>query len=419
IDPDADPVAAMNAIDSMLTNDYPGLETCVTTYLNQRFREVTTEQGGENLVVRVYGRFYDILEKKAKEVIQNISKVAGVVDPKIERPVFEPTVEIEVFIPQAASQGIKPGDVRRAAATMVAGITAGNLFEEQKIFDVVVWGKSDKRDSIEDIKNMHIDTPSGKLVRLKDVADVRLKPNPQIIPHDAVSRYVDIVTEVDGRSLGGVTKDIDERLAKMRFPIEHHVEVLGEAMQRETNHRIFLGFIIAAWVAVFFLIQSRFSSWRLANLLFLLLPVALAGSVLAAILLPQTPSVLSLAGALVIVIISLRGSILLLTRYQHLEHEEGISFGPDLILLGSEQRFAPILLSTLGISLVMMPLFLSGTISGLEITAPLTAIIFGGLIAAALLNLFILPVLYLRFAENTKPEDLGLESHVAPKHNFV
>ncbi|MDI6777215.1 MAG: efflux RND transporter permease subunit [Syntrophales bacterium] len=413
-----DHTATINAIKKLFNKGYPELKSMVTTYPNHRYREVAAEHGGDDLVVRVYGRFYDILEEKAEEIIKNISNVAGVVDPQIKLPVFEPTVEIEVLIPEAAAQGLKPGDVRRAAATMVAGITAGNLFEEQKIFDVVVWGESDKRDSLSDINEMPIETPNGNLVRLKDVADVRLLPNPSIIEHDAVSRYVDIIVGVQGRSLGEVTKDIEKRLAKINFPIEHHVEVLGEAVQRETKGRIFLGYIIAALIVVFFLLQSRFSSWRLASMLFLLLPLGLAGSVMAAILLPNTPSILSLMSGLAVAVITARGSILLITRYQHLEHKESKVFGPDLVLLGSEQRFGAILLSTLAIVLVTVPLLISRMVSGLELVVPIAAILFGGLLAATLLNLFVLPVLYLRFGANTKPEDLGLESSQSSELDF-
>ncbi len=121
------------------------------------------------------------------------------INPQLKLPAVEPTVEIEVDIPKAAAKGVKPGDVRRAAATMLSGITAGNLFEQQKIFDVVVWADPEKRENLGNIKDLLIDAPKDEQVRLGDVADVRIRPKPSDIKHDAVSRYVDVVAKVQGR----------------------------------------------------------------------------------------------------------------------------------------------------------------------------------------------------------------------------
>lgn len=407
IDTDAS-AATISAVKKMLAEGYPGVQSTVTTYLDQRIREVTAGTD-DDLVVRVYGRDYDILNGKAEEVAMSISGVAGVVDAQVQYPVVEPTVEIEVFIPKAAAKGLKPGNVRRAAATMLSGITAGNLFEEQKIFDVIVRAEPDLRESLTSIRQLLIDTPSGNQVRLIDVADVRLRPNPSVIKHDAVSRYVDVTAQVQGRPLNAVTADVEARLAGMSFPAEHHVEVLGEAAQRQTTNRNLLGYSIAVLVTVFFLLQARFSSWGIATLLFALLPVPLAGAALAAFLLPGTLSVLSLMGGLTVLAVAVRGSILLVARYRRLEHEEGEAFGPDLVLHGSQQRFRATVMSTLGTALLLFPLLVYGTVSGLEIVAPLAAVVFGGLLTAALLNLFVLPPLYLRFAAGAAPpEALGL-----------
>jgi Cu/Ag efflux pump CusA len=406
IDPAADYAATVGAVKRLLAEGYPGLRTTVTTYPDMRIREVTA--GTEHdLVVRVYGRDYKVLREKAEELAKSISGVAGVVDPQVKLPALEPTVEVEVDVPKAAANGMKPGDIRRAAATMVSGITAGTMFEEQKIFDVVVWGKPDKRDSLTSIRELLIDTPGGQ-VRLEDLADVRIRPNPSVIKHDAVSRYMDVTAQVRGRSLDAVTGDVKARIKGMTFPAEHHVEVLGEAAERRTTQRYLLTYAIAALVAVFFLLQARFSSWRLAALLFALLPVPLAGAALAASLLPGIPSVLSLMGGLTVLAVAVRGGILLIARYRRLEQEEGEAFGPDLVLRGSRQRFGAIMLSTLAAAVTLVPLLVYGAVSGLEIVAPLAAVVLGGLLAAALLNLFVLPALYLRFGVGARPEASGV-----------
>ena len=177
---------------------------------------------------------------------------------------------------------------------------------------------------------------------------------------------------------------------------------------RQTTQRYLLIYAIAALVAVFFLLHARFSSWRLAALLFALLPVPLAGAALAASLLPDTPSVLSLMGGLTVLAVAVRGGILLIDRYRRLEQEEGQAFGFDLVLRGSRQRFGAITLSTLAAAVSLVPLLVYGAVAGLEIVAPLAAVVLGGLLAAALLNMFVLPALYLRFGVGARPEVSGL-----------
>ena len=118
----------------------------------------------------------------------------------MELPLEEPQVEIEVKMDAAKQYGIKPGDVRRAAATLLSGIEVGYLFEEQKVFDVVVWGVPETRQSLSSIQNLLIDAPNGSRVLLKDVADVRIVPSPTVIKREAVARYVEVAATVAGRS---------------------------------------------------------------------------------------------------------------------------------------------------------------------------------------------------------------------------
>jgi len=411
IDDAADYDATVAAINAAI-HGYPGLRAEVSAYANLRIREVTADSV-DDLVVRVYGRDYEVLAAKAEMVAKSIAEVGGVVSPQVRLPAVEPTVEIEVFVTKAAAGGVKPGDVRRAAATMLSGITAGNLFEGQKIFDVVVWSDPEKRENLANIKDILVDGPEDAQVRLGDVADVRIRPNPSVIKHDAVSRYVDVTSRVQGRSLEAVTSDVEGRLKQISFPSEHHVEVLGDAAERQSVQRNLLGYAITAALAVLFLLQAAFSSWRLAFLYFVLLSVPLAGAALAALAFRDAMSVLSFMGGLAVLAVAVRGGILLISRYQGLEHE-GEAFGPDLVLHGSRERFGAIVLSTVAAALTLVPLLAYGAVAGLEIVTPMAAVVLGGLLAGATLNLFVVPALYLRFAR-PRPEASSREAHQAPQ----
>jgi CzcA family heavy metal efflux pump len=393
IDPRADYDATATAV-TRVAGAYPGLRPEVLTYPDQRLRQVAATGTQAPLVVRVYGNDYRVLRAKAQEILQLVAGVDGVSRPSVRLPAVEPAVEVEVSVTKAARYGVKPGDIRRAAAHVLSGTIAGTLFEEQKVFDVVVWGMPGKRDSLTDIHQLLIDTPSGRQIRLDDVADVRVRPNPMDIKHDAVSRYVDVVADVRGRSLGSVTQEVQGLLRQVTFPLEHHSEVLGDFAQQQRDRRRALSWFLAAGIATFFLLQACFGSWRLASLLFLLLPVAMAGGVLAAALAGNAMSTVALMGLLAVLAIAVRGGILQIRQYRDLEREDAT--GADVVLRGARQRFGPTVTAAVATALALAPLLVLGSGPGLEIAQPLATVMLGGLVTTMLVNLFVLPVLYLR-----------------------
>ena len=407
IDPRADLPRTVAAVSRVL-NGYPGLAHSLATYPEERIRRL---QSGEDepVVVRVYGENLQVLQAKAQEVARAIAGVRGVVAPHVNAQSTEPTVEIETNLAAAQRHRIKPGDVRRAAATLLSGITVGNLFEEQKVFDVVVWGEPSVRHSLTSIQDMLIDTPAGGRVRLGDVATVRIRPNPTAIRHDAVSRYVDVVAGIHGRSLGAVTHDVEQRVRDIQFPLEHHAEVLRASAERHEARLQVLSIAVAAAVGILLLLQAAFGSWRLATLVFLTLPLALVGGGLAALAFTRggMTSLGSIAGFLAVLAIALRNGVLLIRHYQDLE-QGGEEFGAGLVLRGAEQRAAPVALTALTVALGLLPLLWFGGIGGLDVVRPLAAVLLGGLVTSTAVGLVVLPFLYLQFAprRRTDPSDL-------------
>src|SRR6266511_634718 len=236
VDPSADYDRTVAAIQEVV-GGYAGLDGEVLTYPKQRIDDLLSGSD-DGLVVRVYGQDLDVLRSKAEEVRQLLSGIDGTANQQVERLVEEPTLEIELALAKAQQVGIKPGDVRRAAATMLSGILVGNLFEEQKVFDVVVWGAPQVRSSLTSIRELMVDLPGGGQVQLGEVADVRVKPALSVIRHDNVSRRLDVTVSVSGRSLGSVVSDVEAALRNFPFPLEYHAEVLADRADRQaTQHR--------------------------------------------------------------------------------------------------------------------------------------------------------------------------------------
>jgi Cu/Ag efflux pump CusA len=390
IDPGADYDTTRAAIQAVV-NGYPGLQHNVQTYMNEKSSDVVAGSN-DTIDVRVFGKDWDTLRAKAAEVEKALAGVKGIVASHTKLPVQQPTLEIEVDLAAAQRYGIKPGDVRRAAATMLSGLQVGSLFEEQKVFDVVVWSTPASRTSLTSIQDLMVDTPSGGRVRLGDVAHVRIAAIPSVIRHEAVSRYVDVTARVKGRNLGAVASDIESRLQTIQYPLEYHAEVLANYAQQQADQTRLASLVVVALIAVFFLLQAALGSWRLAGLAFLTLPLALVGGLLA---IRGVISLGSLAGFLLVLGIAARNGIMLISHFQHLERYEGETFGAALIVRGARERLSPILVTPLAIGLGLVPALILGDTPGLEIVRPMAIVVLGCLVTLTLLNLFVVPAIYL------------------------
>ncbi|MDQ6879194.1 MAG: efflux RND transporter permease subunit [Candidatus Dormibacteraeota bacterium] len=379
-----------------VVQSYPGLYRDVQTYLNERIEEVLT--GAKSpIVIRIYGQDLTVLRSKAAQVQHQIASIKGIVDDHVDLQVDTPQIQVEVDLVKAAKYGLKPGDVRRAASTLIAGEEVGDIFRAGKAYDVVVWSTPATRASVVGISELPLDTTSGVRVRLGDVAQVSVQPVPNLIARENGSRRIDVVADIRGRDLGSVVKDINKALAGVDLSHGYRAQLLGEFTERQAaQDRLFRTALIAA-AAIFILLQTAFGSWRLATLTFLTLPMALAGGVLAAYLSGGVISLGSLLGFFTVFGIAARNGILLINHCQHLERREGQSFGPALVLRGARERLSPILMTSLATGLAMVPLVVLGDQPGQEVEYPMALVILGGILTSTLLNLFVVPSLYLRF----------------------
>ena len=390
-----------------MVEGYPGLYRDVQTYLKERIREVLTG-AGEAIVVRVFGPDLDVLRDKAEEVRAALADISGLVNLHKELIVEVPHIQVTVNLDEARRYGLKPGDVRRASAHLMAGEEVGDIFIGGRTYDVHVWTAPEARHSVDSVRDLLIDTPTGQRVRLADVADISILPTPNIIKREASSRRIDVQANVKGRDLAAVAEDVQARLQRMMFPLGYYAVLQGEyAELRAARGRLQL-FAALALVAIFILLRQSFDSWRLAALSFLTLPSALVGGVLAAWLAGGVISLGSLIGFLTVLGIAARNGIIMINHFQHLERHEGEAFGLGLVLRGASERLRPILMTTGAAGLAILPLVIFGDLPGHEIEFPMAVVILGGLVTSTLLNLFILPALYLRFGRDTALPAEGL-----------
>ncbi len=396
IEPDAPYKQTVQKIQQVV-DGYPGLYRDLLTYLKERIKEVLTGASA-SIVVRVYGEDLEVLREKGKEISQAIGDIPGVADLKVEPQVLVPQIQVRLR-PQAAAQfGLAAADVRRAAVTLVKSTKVGELYDAQKVFDVVVWGDESTRADVHALQGVLIDTPGGGHVPLGDVADVYLAPSPNEIKRESTSRRIDVTCNVKtDADLGTIAREIERRVRALPFDRGYHPEFLGEYAARvESRNRLF-ALAGLCLVGILLLLQADFRSWRLALLVFLTLPFALIGGVIGAFLGGGVLSLGSLVGFVTVLGIAARNGIMLVSHYRHLETEEGEPFAAGLALRGAEERLSPILMTALCAGLGLLPLVLTGNRPGHEIEYPLAVVIVGGLFTSTLLNLLLLPTLYLHF----------------------
>ena len=400
IDPAVDYDKTLAAVHEVVEG-YPGIVRDVQTYLKERIREVLTGSS-DAVVVRLYGDDLALLRSKAAEIQTIFEQTEGTVAPHTALQKDIPQLDIEVDLEKAQSYGLKPGDVRRQAATLVAGEEVGDVYRGGKAYDVQVWSPPEVRSDVTAIRNLPIDTPSGEKILLSDVASVQVKPTPNVIQRDAHSRRIDIEANVTEGSLGTVVAAMEAGLKNVEMPSGFRTEILGEFQERQKATTTLLTLAIGALAVIYLLLQVAFGSWRLATLVILTLPIALVGGVFAAFLGGGVLSLGSIVGFLTVMGIAARNGILLINHCQHLEKYEGMKFGPELVMRGAAERLSPILMTTLATGLALVPLVVLGNIPGHEIEHPMALVILGGLVTSTLLNLFVVPSLYLRFAKSRK-----------------
>lgn len=395
VDYDKTVAAIRKTVDS-----YPGLYHDVQTYLRETVKEAIAPGTTESIVVRISGPDLGVLRAKADEVAGKIKGIDGVIEahPSFQESV--PHIAVKVNLPEAERYGIKPGDVRRQAATLVASEEVGDIFRGGKAYDVHVWSTPQSRDSVSKVRELPIYTPGGKQIRLEQVADVRTAPTPNVVERDQQTNKIDVGANVaQGQDLGSVIKQVRARIAGVKYPHGYSYEILGESTELAAAQKNLLLYGLAAAIVIFALLQASFGSLRLALVLFLTLPMALVGGAFAVRMGGGILSLGSLVGFLTVFGIAARNGILMISHFQHLEREEGVPFGPELVLRGAKERLAPILMTALATALALVPLAVAGEIPGNEIQHPMAIVILGGLTTSTLLTLFVLPSLYLRFGK--------------------
>jgi Cu/Ag efflux pump CusA len=390
--PDADYGRTLASIRSIVDGT-PGMRATVSTYEHHSLHGALAGPPRE-VVVRVYGPSPARLPALAGQVRSLMSGVRGLGPAHVQLPADQPEINIEVNLLRAKLHGLTPGEVRREAATLLLGLTVGNFFQSEKVFDVTVQAQPSVRNNLTSIRNMVIDAGNGGHVRLRDVARISVAPEPADIKHQAMSPYLDVIAPVSGASSAKAAEAvIASRLASMRFPLEYRAEIVGTSTGG-TSRSLFVSYLIAALLALLLIAQATLGSWRIAGLVLAALAAPAGAAALVAYVVGVT-SLSAAAGVIGVLVLALRQSVAMAAGIRRRHASDGNGLSREIVLTAAAGGAAPLITSAVVTAYLLVPFIVLGDRPGTELVHGAAVVIVCGLAVATAVNLLLLPAAYL------------------------
>jgi Cu/Ag efflux pump CusA len=397
---------------------YPGLRTRLVSYSTDQLNAARSGSTAD-VTVRLLGPDLAALEGTAARVATSLSGVADISGTRVVPISRQPTVQVEVDLAAAQKHGLRPGDVRREATTLASGLTVGNLYEQAKVFDVVVLGTPMTRASVSSLGDLLVDTPSGGQVRLSDVAKITVAPQPASIVHDSVQRSVDVVASLTGSNAAATVEAVKAVVASVPVPPESHIQVLSAAADRQVDVRRVLAVALAILVGIVLVLQAATASWRRAVVLLLVAPLGGVGAVLVAPMVGGVgtagPALATLAAVLLTAfgalayfrtaaVVPVRNTVMATASAPPApptDVDDGspeATAGPGLGTVNragiadlAAEHVLPVVRTALVLILAALPTILLGDRPGLELLRPFAASLVGGVVTSTLVVLLLVP----------------------------
>ena len=350
-----------------------------------------------SVAVKIFGDDLATLRRLGERVREAMSGVDGVADLSLEQQTDVPFVRFILNRQAIAQYGLRPGDVAEAIETSLAGSIVGRVFDRGTAFDLIVKMDPATSADVERIADLPVDTPTGAVVPVRVLADVRREQGPNMVLRENVQRRIVVSCNISGRDLGSVVADIQDAARAVNLPTGYRIEYGGQFESEESASRRLLALGALAIVGVFLLLLLAFGRARDALLVMVNLPLALMGGVAGVFVAGGVLNVATIIGFITLFGIATRNGIMLVSHIQHLMQDEGVTDFREAVERGARERLVPILMTAMAAGLALVPLAFAAGKSGSEIQTPMALVILCGLASSTLLNMFVVPTLYLRF----------------------
>ncbi len=377
----------------------PGVLTSIGQPIGHRIDHLLSGVRAQ-VAVKIAGDDLQQLRALAEQVKAAMNGIPGVVDLQVEQQVLVPQVHIRVDRDSAARVGFTPGELTDVLETVMKGKVVSQVLEGLRSYDMVL--KLDERwtQDLHRLGDVRLISPTGAVVLLSDVADIREERGPNQVLRENLRRRIVVQCNVRGRDLGSTVNELQASIAQdVQLPQGYSISIGGQFQAQREATRTLLILGAASLVAMFFYLYSTFRSSMVALQIMLNVPFAFIGSVASLWITREPFSVASLVGFISLTGIASRNGVLMISHYVHLMTHEGVPFGRELVVRGSQERVAPVLMTALTASLALIPLALSKGQPGREILHPVALVVLGGLLTSTALDFFVTPTVFLRFGK--------------------
>ena len=352
------------------------------------------------VAIKIFGNDLMELRKYAQQIKGTISQVKGIVDVQVEKQQLIPQLRITPREEALRYYGMQRGDVVEDLEIFYQGKTVSQILDNEKRFDLVLRLPDDERNNEEAIGRALLETPSGHLVPVSEIADIYMEPGPNTINHENTQRRIIVSCNVSGRDLGSAVKEIQASIHdQVPMAQGYFISYGGQFESQQAASRLILFLSIFSVAGIFLALYSYFKSSRIVLQIMLNIPLALIGSIIAVWLTGSVFSVASLVGFITLAGIASRNGIMMISHYIHLVEHEGEEFSRKMIIRGSLERLVPVMMTALTAIFALVPLVFAKDAPGKEILYPVAAVIIGGLISSTLLDMIVTPVVFRLFGE--------------------
>jgi HME family heavy-metal exporter len=379
-------------------NEIPGIEYEAEQPLAHLISHMLSGVSAQ-IAVKLYGDDLNVLRQKAEQIKAAVADVKGLAPPVVEPQQLIPQVRIDLNREQLQAYGLTAGDVNDLVETALNGRIVSTILDGQRTFDLVVRLQDDQRVDLDQIERLKINLPKGGSIPISAIAKVYEAAGPNMISRENVRRRITIRCNTTDRDLGSVVADMKKAVAaKVELPEGYFIEYGGQFEAQQEAARTMAMLSLASLAGVFLVLYTLFPSVRIVLQIMFALPAAFVGGVAALALTGQTLSVASMVGFISLGGIAARNGILLVSHYIHLMREEGEGFTAEMVMRGSLERLAPVLMTALTAGIGLIPLVLGGHQPGKEILYPVATVILGGLITCTICEYVVHPGIFFRFS---------------------
>ncbi|GAC1373369.1 MAG: CusA/CzcA family heavy metal efflux RND transporter [Hymenobacter sp.] len=381
--------------------DVPGVTMEFQQPIQMRFNELISGVKSD-ISIKIYGDDLGVLFEQANKAAELIRPLSGVGDLKVEQIAALPQLRVTYNREKIAQYGLKISDLNTLLRASFAGDVAGDVYEGERRYDLVVRLDSVRRTGLQDLRGLFVDAPKGQKVPLEEVATIDFRNAPVQVSRDDARRRINIGVNVRGRDVQSLVEEIQGKLNKgLPLPVGYTIKY-GGAFENLVNAKSRLEVVVpVSLLLIFLLLYLSFRSVKQALLVFSGIPLATIGGVLALWLRGMPFSISAGVGFIALFGVAVLNGIVLVASLNELA-AEGLASVRERVLRATAERFRPVLLTASVASLGFLPMALS-TSAGAEVQKPLATVVIGGLISATLLTLLVLPVLYTFFTKDGEP----------------